>query len=99
MGDVAGPVDMDVDVIVLDVDGGLMLRDCLASIAAQTRPPRRVIVFDNGSRLPTPGAIRSEVNLGFAGRMNAARPHSDAPVGALINTDAVPEAGWRSLVA
>ena len=40
MSDVAVPVDIDVDVIVLDVDGGLMLRDCLASIAAQTRPPR-----------------------------------------------------------
>src|SRR5258708_10544207 len=99
MGDVAGPVDMDVDVIVLDVDGGLMLRDCLASIAAQTRPPRRVIVFDNGSRMPTPGAIRSEVNLGFAGGMNAALQHSDAPFVALINNDVVLDADWLAMVA
>ncbi len=87
-------VVVDVDVIVLDVDGGTMLRDCLASIAAQTRQPRRVIVFDNGSRTPTDGAIRSEVNLGFAGGMNAALQHSDAPFVALINNDVVLDADW-----
>ena len=42
----------DVSVIVLDIDGGDMLRACLDSIAAQTLPPREVIVFDNGSRTP-----------------------------------------------
>jgi N-acetylglucosaminyl-diphospho-decaprenol L-rhamnosyltransferase len=87
-----------VDVIVLDVDGGPMLRDCLASIAAQTLPPRRVIVFDNGSRTPTVGAIRSEVNLGFAGGMNAALQHSDAPFVALVNNDVVLDADWLATV-
>src|SRR5258707_6620016 len=91
--------DVDVDVIVLDVDGGPMLRDCLASIAAQTRQPRRVIVFDNGSPPPTPGAIRSEVNLGFAGGMNAALQHSDAPFVALVNNDVVLDADWLATVA
>ena len=66
----------DVSVIVLDIDGGDMLRACLDSIAAQTLPPREVIVFDNGSRTPVaeriafrPGLnlFRSETNLGFAG--------------------------------
>src|SRR5258708_6326449 len=99
MSDVAVPVDIDVDVIVVDGDGGLMLRVCLASIAAQTRPPRRVIVFDNGSRMPTPGAIRSEVNLGFAGGMNAALQHSDAPFVALVNNDVVLDPGWLAMVA
>lgn len=98
MSDVDVPVDIDVDVIVLDVDGGPMLRDCLASIAAQTRPPRRVIVFDNGSRTPTAGAIRSDVNLGFAGGMNAAMQHSDAPFVALINNDVVLDADWLATV-
>lgn len=88
-----------IDVIVLDVDGGEMLRDCLASIAAQTRQPRRVIVFDNGSRTPTPGAIRSEVNLGFAGGVNAALQHSDAPLVALVNNDAVLDPDWLATVA
>jgi GT2 family glycosyltransferase len=99
MSDVDVPVDIDVDVIVLDVDGGPMLRDCLASIAAQTCPPRRVIVFDNGSRTPIAGAIRSDVNLGFAGGMNAALQHSDAPFVALINNDVVLDADWLATVA
>jgi glycosyltransferase involved in cell wall biosynthesis len=41
------------DVIVLDIDGGVMLEECLASIRAQTVRPTRVIVFDNGSRVPS----------------------------------------------
>ena len=44
--------DVDVDVVVLDLDGGAMLQECLASIARQTLGPNRVIVFDNGSRTP-----------------------------------------------
>src|SRR5258708_37877845 len=91
--------DVEVVVMVGDVDGGRMLRDCVASIAAQTRPPRRVIVFDNGSRTRTPGAIRSEVNLGFAGGMNAALQHSDAPFVALVNNDVVLDADWLATVA
>ena len=47
--------DVDVDVVVLDLDGGAMLERCLASIARQTLPPNRVIVFDNGSRTPETG--------------------------------------------
>ena len=90
---------IDVDVIVLDLDGGAMLRDCLASIEAQTLPPRRAIVFDNGSRTPTAGAIRSEINLGFAGGMNAALQHSDAPFVALINNDVVLDPDWLATVA
>lgn len=88
----------DVDVIVLDIDGGAMLRDCLASIAAQTLPPRRVIVFDNGSRIPVPDAIRSAVNLGFAGGVNAALLHSDAAFVALVNNDVVLDADWLATV-
>src|SRR5688572_12817075 len=39
----------DVDAIVLDIDGGEMLAECLASI----RGASTIIVFDNGSRVPT----------------------------------------------
>ena len=38
--------------IVVDIDGGAMLRQCLDSIRAQSIAPREVIVFDNGSRTP-----------------------------------------------
>jgi GT2 family glycosyltransferase len=85
----------DVDFIVLDLDGGAMLRDCLESIARQTLQPNRVIVFDNGSRTPTPGATaRSEQNLGFAGGVNAAVQLATSPFVALINNDVVLDDDW-----
>jgi len=89
----------DVDVIVLDVDGGEMLRECLASIDRQTLQPNRVIVFDNGSRTPTPNATaRSEKNLGFAGGVNAALQHATSPFVALINNDVILDDDWLATV-
>ena len=41
----------DVELIVLDLDGGEHLDRCLASIAAQRWPVARVVVWDNGSRV------------------------------------------------
>ena len=94
-----------IDVIVLDVDGGAMLEECLASIRAQS-VPARIIVFDNGSqspadrRLPTADLhlVRSETNLGFAGGANAALRHSSAPYVALVNNDVVLQADWLEQV-
>ena len=84
-----------IDVIILDVDGGEMLKACLASIRAQTVQPSRVIVFDNGSKTPTPGAtLRSETNLGFAGGANAAFQMRTAAYVALINNDVVLDRDW-----
>jgi GT2 family glycosyltransferase len=88
----------DVDIIVLDLDGGSMLEECLASIRAQT-VASRVIVFDNGSRTPTRDAVaRSERNLGFAGGANAALQHADAPYVALVNNDVVLQPDWLAQV-
>lgn len=88
-----------VDIVVLDLDGGAMLDECLASIHAQTVPPSRVIVFDNGSRTPTPNATaRSETNLGFAGGANAALRVSSAPYVALVNNDVVLDPDWLAYV-
>jgi GT2 family glycosyltransferase len=86
-----------IDVIVLDVDGGPMLEDCLASIRAQSIEAR-VIVFDNGSRTPVPHAIRSETNLGFAGGANAALRQSTTAYVALVNNDVVLERDWLACV-
>ena len=86
-----------IDVIVLDVDGGPMLDECLASIRAQT-VEANIIVFDNGSRTPTPDAIRSERNLGFAGGANAAFRRSTAPYVALVNNDVVLDRDWLACV-
>src|SRR4051794_18824891 len=95
----------DVSVIVLDVDGGDMLRACLDSIAAQTLPPREVIVFDNGSRTPvaerisSPSIFRSDTNLGFAGGNNAAYRHTTGDYIALINNDVILDRDWLATVA
>jgi len=89
----------DVDVIVLDLDGGAMLRDCLDSIARQTLQPNRVIVFDNGSQTPTANsAARSEKNLGFAGGVNAALHYATSPFVALINNDVILDDDWLTTV-
>ncbi|HEX7828890.1 MAG TPA: glycosyltransferase family 2 protein [Thermoanaerobaculia bacterium] len=88
------------DVIVLDIDGGAMLDECLASIRAQTVKPRRVLVFDNGSKSPVADrvqhaeVIRSETNLGFARGANEAYRHSTAAYVALINNDVVLDPDW-----
>lgn len=90
----------DVSVIVLDVDGGAMLRDCLASIAAQTLAPLETIVFDNGSRVPSvgPRVIRTPHNLGFAGGANAAFAESSGAFLALINNDVILDPDWLATV-
>jgi GT2 family glycosyltransferase len=98
----------DVSIIVLDIDGGDMLRACLDSIAAQTLPPREVIVFDNGSRTPVAERIafrhglhifRNPTNLGFAGGNNAAYRHSTGGYIALINNDVILDRDWLATVA
>ncbi|HEV7768294.1 MAG TPA: glycosyltransferase family 2 protein [Thermoanaerobaculia bacterium] len=88
----------DIDIIVLDLDGGAMLDECLASIRAQ-RVASRVILFDNGSSTPTKDATaRSPQNLGFAGGANAALRHSSAPYIALVNNDVVLQPDWLEQV-
>ena len=94
----------DVDVIVLDIDGGAMLQECLASIASQTVAPRRVIVFDNGSRVPAServrGAevLRSETNVGFAAGVNAAFREVRSEFVALVNNDVILDRDWLATV-
>src|SRR5947207_3557361 len=77
----------DVAVIVLDVDGGEMLRACLDSIAAQTLPAAQVVVWDN-----------SKTNLGFAGGNNEAWKLTTAPYVALVNNDVVLDPDWLAAV-
>jgi GT2 family glycosyltransferase len=96
----------EVDLIVLDWDGGEALTNCLHSIDVQTRPPSRVIIFDNGSRLPVyqrlpknllkvPYVIlRSDTNLGFTGGINRAMTEVRAPFVGWINNDAVLSEKW-----
>jgi GT2 family glycosyltransferase len=96
----------EVDLIVLDWDGGESLKNCLQSINTQSKQPSRVIIFDNGSRLPViqrlpkdllkiPYEIlRSDTNLGFTGGINKAMAAVRAPFVGWINNDAVLSEKW-----
>jgi hypothetical protein len=74
-------------VIVLDINGGEMLRACLDSIAAQTTPFAEVVVWDN-----------SKTNLGFTGGNNEAWKRTTAELVALVNNDVVLDADWLETV-
>src|SRR5688500_18732689 len=91
----------EIDVIVLDIDGGPMLAECIASLRSQT-VRARIVVFDNGSREPVRlegvDMIRSETNLGFAGGANAAYRLTTAPYVALVNNDVVLQPDWMTHV-
>ena len=96
----------EVELVVLDWDGGEALTNCLQSIEAQTRKPSRVIIVDNGSRLPVvqrlPKGIltvpfdilRNTSNLGFTGGINRAMKEVTAPFVGWINNDAVLAENW-----
>ncbi|HUP65986.1 MAG TPA: glycosyltransferase family 2 protein [Thermoanaerobaculia bacterium] len=94
----------DAGAIILDLDGGAALEETLDSIAAQTRRFRRVLVWDNGSRVPAKERIgerypwvhirRSESNLGFTGGINAAMRLIDSDLVAWINNDVRLEPRW-----
>jgi len=97
----------DVSILVLDIDGGDMLRSCLDSIAAQTLPAGEVIVFDNGSRTPVAERIgfrhglhvfRSDTNLGFAGGNNEAYRHATGGYIALVNNDVELDRDWLAVL-
>jgi GT2 family glycosyltransferase len=77
----------DVSVIVVDINGGEMLRQCLASIDAQTSKPLEVLVHDNGAN-----------NIGFAAGVNVAYAKSRGEYIALVNNDAVLDADWLETV-
>lgn len=94
----------DVEMIVLDWDGGELLTNCLHSIEGQTLRPARVIVFDNGSRTPVYQRLlksdlnikllRSPDNLGFTGGINKAMSEVKTPYVAWVNNDVVLSARW-----
>ena len=96
---------MSVDAIVLDVDGGAMLDACIASLRAQTWPFAKIVVFDNGSRVPVADRgidgvdiHRSDTNLGFTGGVNEAFRHVRGELVALINNDVVLDRDWLETV-
>lgn len=100
------PATGEVDLIVLDWDGGEALTNCLHSVNDQSRPPSRVIIVDNGSRVPVYQRlpknllripyllVRNETNLGFTGGINRGMAEVRAPFVAWLNNDAVLAEKW-----
>lgn len=95
----------DIDLLILDVDGAEMLEHCLGSLSRQRLLPARVIVWDNGSKIPTIDRVRptfpfetvfrrSEKNIGFTGGINAAMNDVVAPFVAWVNNDVVLDGEW-----
>ena len=92
----------DVSVIVLDIDGGPMLRRCLESIQMQTLTPDEIVVFDNGSQVPVAATrarvIRSESNLGFSEGVNRAVRTTTSAFLAVVNNDVTLDPTWLASV-
>lgn len=106
---------MRVGLVIVTYDAEAFIGRALAAVAAQTRPPDRVVVLDNASRDATVAVVRQAVsswsapvdiveartNLGFAAGNNRAMERlADCDLVALLNPDAFPEPGWlAALVA
>jgi GT2 family glycosyltransferase len=96
---------MTVAVLIVNWNGGDLLRQCLESLRQQRSSPDHVIVVDNassddsiaraGSLLRDVEVIRLQTNLGFAQANNiAAHAAKGFDSLALLNPDAFPEPGW-----
>jgi GT2 family glycosyltransferase len=92
------------ELIVLDLDGGEMLRRCLRSIERQTVLPWRLTIVDNGSREPVVSrigpttvprrVIRSERNSGFTGGINLAMREVESELVGWVNNDVELDPRW-----
>jgi GT2 family glycosyltransferase len=99
-----------VALIVVNWNSGPLLERCLAAVAAQTLPPREIVVVDNDShdgsadgleaRFPGVRVLRPGRNLGFAAANNlAAAEVRESDWLALLNPDAFPEPRWLERLA
>jgi GT2 family glycosyltransferase len=94
----------DIAVVIVSYNSGRFLEKCLASLAAQTLAPRRVVVVDNASkddsidicrRFPGVELVASDVNLGFAAGNNlAVAKVPECAWVALLNPDAFAAPDW-----
>ena len=95
----------DVTVVIVNHNGGRYLNRCLNALAAQTTPPRQVLLVDNASTdgsaehaeriVPGLQIIRCAENLGFAAANNLAVARSEPSEWlALLNPDAFPRPDW-----
>jgi N-acetylglucosaminyl-diphospho-decaprenol L-rhamnosyltransferase len=97
-------------VIVVNYNGGSLLRRCIETLGDQTLLPQEIIIVDNGSAdgsiaslndLPVmkTGRVRiitPAANLGFAAANNLGACQAETPWIATLNPDAFPEPEWLS---
>ncbi|MFU8787385.1 MAG: glycosyltransferase family 2 protein [Methylobacter sp.] len=94
---------MSITVIIVNWNGGDLLRRCLSHLQMQSYPPRRILLMDNGSSdgsaqlaAQAPGVTVRYLNdnLGFAAANNRALDECDTEWVALLNPDALPDKDW-----
>src|SRR3989442_6736162 len=102
---------MSVAILIVNWNGGGLLRRCLQSVAEQRRRPDHVIVIDNASTddsleraaswLRGVQVIKLDANAGFARANNVgARAACRFDALALMNPDVIADPGWlEALVA
>ena len=100
-----------VGVVIVNYNTGGYLDRALECLLAQTSPPDRIVVVDNGSddgsvedlasRFPSVEVVEPGKNLGFAAANNLGVARCvDCELVALLNPDAFPEPAWlATLVA
>lgn len=98
--------DLDVDIVVCIHNALSDVKACLSSIVANTRPPYRLILVDDGSRDDTKqyleafaaaqGAtlLRSDTAGGYTRAANRGLRTSSAPWTILLNSDTIVPFGW-----
>ncbi len=99
-----GQEAVTVSVVIVNWNGGDLLRQCLESLREQTRPADRVVVVDNAStddslaraelELRDVHLIRLPDNKGFAEANNIGARAAGSEALALLNPDAVAEPRW-----
>ena len=95
---------MQVTIIIVNYNGGDLLKRCVAALQDQTFRDFHAIIVDNASKdqsieslPPFPGSfeiIRAGSNLGFAAANNLAVRHAKTEWIALLNPDAIPQPNW-----
>ena len=96
-------VNMQIDVGIINYNGGLELSECVGSLLAQSVPVR-VLVFDNASTDDSIAQLRkknldckiieSSKNLGYAGACNGLLENMDSDIQVLCNMDLEFDPTW-----
>ena len=95
-----------VSVIILNFNGGDLLRKCLQSVFKTDYPDYEVLVVDNGStdescvmvekEFPRVQLVRNQENCGYSEGNNVGILHSIGEFIVLLNNDTVVHSGWLS---